>query len=227
MFKLAHRGYSAYYPENTMSAFEKALHARFDGIETDVQMTHDGVLVLLHDERINRTSTGKGLLKEMDYEKLKRYNFNYKFKMRAALPRLDELFSLMQHNHKILNLEIKGDTLPGTEEKVVEMVRAYHLEKRIYFSSASLDSITKIKELMPESYGALIVGSRYKQGKQDVIENHLDGIHCRASLLNAREIAFFKEKGIKVGAWTVKKRKNYLFFKEQDIFFIFTNRYFR
>lgn len=64
MYELAHRGLSKRYPENTMLAFTRALEAGFDGIETDVQMTRDGVLVLCHDEKINRTSTGKGYLKD-------------------------------------------------------------------------------------------------------------------------------------------------------------------
>ena len=50
MKRLAHRGYSDLFPENTMSAFEKAAHSSFEGIETDVQMTKDGILVLLHDD---------------------------------------------------------------------------------------------------------------------------------------------------------------------------------
>ena len=52
MKKLAHRGYSAYYPENTMIAFKKAYERGFDGVETDVHMTKDGQLVLIHDEKI-------------------------------------------------------------------------------------------------------------------------------------------------------------------------------
>ncbi|MCD7808306.1 MAG: glycerophosphodiester phosphodiesterase, partial [Erysipelotrichaceae bacterium] len=65
MIKLAHRGYSAYYPENTMEAFKQAYKRGFNGIETDVHMTLDGQLVLIHDEDISRTSNGKGYIKDM------------------------------------------------------------------------------------------------------------------------------------------------------------------
>ncbi|MCD7839927.1 MAG: glycerophosphodiester phosphodiesterase, partial [Erysipelotrichaceae bacterium] len=78
MKKLAHRGYSAYYPENTMEAFIQAYNKGFDGIETDVHMTLDGQLVLIHDEDISRTSNGSGYIKDMTLKQLKQYNYHYK-----------------------------------------------------------------------------------------------------------------------------------------------------
>lgn len=59
----AHRGYSGKYPENTMLAFRKAVEAGADGIELDVQLTKDGVPVIIHDELVDRTTNGKGLVK--------------------------------------------------------------------------------------------------------------------------------------------------------------------
>ena len=55
----AHRGYSAKYPENTMLAFQKAEEVGADGIELDVQLTKDGEIVVIHDEKVNRTTNGK------------------------------------------------------------------------------------------------------------------------------------------------------------------------
>ena len=73
MLLFGHRGYSDQYPENTMLAFEKAIGNGFDGIETDVHKTKDGVLVLCHDEKINRTSNGKGYIKDMGGQNYIRY----------------------------------------------------------------------------------------------------------------------------------------------------------
>ena len=67
MIKLGHRGYSEKYPENTMIAFKKAIEGNFDGIETDIHLTKDNKLVLIHDEKINRTSNGKGYVKDYTY----------------------------------------------------------------------------------------------------------------------------------------------------------------
>ena len=63
MLNIAHRGFKGAYPENTMLAFEKAIEAGADGIEFDVHLTKDGGLVIIHDETLERTTDGKGLIK--------------------------------------------------------------------------------------------------------------------------------------------------------------------
>ncbi len=62
---IAHRGYSGRYPENTMLAYKKAVEAGCDEIELDVQMTKDGVLVMLHDENVEYITNGKGYIKDL------------------------------------------------------------------------------------------------------------------------------------------------------------------
>ena len=67
---MAHRGYSGKYPENTMLAFEEAAKTGADGIELDVQLTKDGQVVVIHDERIDRTTDGSGWVKDYTYEEV-------------------------------------------------------------------------------------------------------------------------------------------------------------
>ena len=76
---LAHRGASGHAPENTMSAFIKAVEMGSHGIETDVQMTKDGVLILCHDEKVDRTTDGKGFIKDFTYEELCQLDAGVKF----------------------------------------------------------------------------------------------------------------------------------------------------
>ena len=71
---IAHRGYSGRYPENTMLAFEKAVEAGCDAIEMDVQLTKDGEVVVIHDERIDRTTDGTGFVKDYTAGELQRFN---------------------------------------------------------------------------------------------------------------------------------------------------------
>ncbi|MGX8680441.1 MAG: glycerophosphodiester phosphodiesterase family protein, partial [bacterium] len=156
MYRLAHRGLSEFYPENTMLAFRKALDEDFDGIETDVQMTKDGVLVLLHDETIDRTSNGKGQLKSFTYKELLSYTFSNGMPYPEPIPRLDELLALMKKTDKILNIEIKGDVDLSACVKVVNEVRNFKLEKQVYFSSVSVLHLIRIRELMPDAYVAII-----------------------------------------------------------------------
>ncbi|MBR2988656.1 MAG: glycerophosphodiester phosphodiesterase, partial [Clostridia bacterium] len=67
----AHRGYSSKYPENTMLAFREALKYDIDMVENDVHMTKDGELVLMHDHKVNRTTNGDGLVRELTLEQVR------------------------------------------------------------------------------------------------------------------------------------------------------------
>ena len=71
---MAHRGYSGAYPENTMLSFRKAAEVGTDGIELDVHMTKDGVLVVHHDERVDRTTDGTGRICDLNYAELRKFN---------------------------------------------------------------------------------------------------------------------------------------------------------
>ena len=74
ILNIAHRGLSGLYPENTLCAFKKAIEAGCDGIETDVHLTKDGIMVLCHDETINKTTTGIGFIKDFNYSDLKKFD---------------------------------------------------------------------------------------------------------------------------------------------------------
>ena len=73
----AHRGASGYAPENTLEAFKLAIDEKADGIELDVQLTKDKELVVIHDEKIDRSSNGMGYVKDYTLDELKKFNFNY------------------------------------------------------------------------------------------------------------------------------------------------------
>lgn len=83
---LAHRGYSAKYPENTLSSFRAAYDLGFTHLELDVHLSKDGVPVLMHDLRIDRTTNGKGFVKDYTYEELKQFRVGD----RETIPTLEE-----------------------------------------------------------------------------------------------------------------------------------------
>ncbi|OOM79032.1 putative glycerophosphoryl diester phosphodiesterase 1 [Clostridium puniceum] len=71
ILNIAHRGYSGKFDENTMLAFRKAIEYKADGIETDVQLSKDGALILIHDETLDRTTNGHGFVKDYTLDELK------------------------------------------------------------------------------------------------------------------------------------------------------------
>lgn len=223
MYTLAHRGLSRRFPENSLVAFKEALKSEFDGVETDVQMTKDGQLVLLHDAKINRTSTGKGKLANYTYEELLQYNFNNDHHGHYAICLLEDLLKLIKESKKIVNLEIKKEALSGTVEKTVALVESMHLKEQVYYSSTSVMQLDTIKKLSPTSYCGYIVSHHLKKANAIIHDHHFDGIHARYSLLKFKDLLYYQKVGVKVGAWTLNNKKDLLYFKENNIMFVFMN----
>ena len=101
-----HRGYSGKYPENTLLSFEKAIEAGVDGIELDVQFSKDGELVIIHDETLERTTTGKGWVKDHTLEELKSLDASASFTGKygiVQIPTLDAVFALVKNYDIITN----------------------------------------------------------------------------------------------------------------------------
>ena len=107
----AHRGYSALYPENTMSAFRAALKLPIDQIETDLHMTKDGQIVMMHDLRVDRTCIGEGSIREKTLSEIRTLDAGSKKDARFAgekVPCLEEFLDLMQqYPDMTVNVELK------------------------------------------------------------------------------------------------------------------------
>jgi glycerophosphoryl diester phosphodiesterase len=152
---LAHRGYSSLYPENTMLAFVEAETVGADGLELDVQMTKDGELVVIHDEKVNRTTDGKGFVKDFTAQELRKLDAGHQNKSlskKEKIPLLEEVFEWLMGNSMVCNVEFKNGLFPykGMEEKVIALVRHYRLESRIIFSSFNHYSVVHSTSLAPE-----------------------------------------------------------------------------
>ncbi len=152
LINYAHRGASGYYPENTILAFEKAIEMGATGIETDIQMTKDGVLVLIHDEKVDRTTDGVGLVKDYTYEELCTLNAGTSFSSiykGLKIPTLQELIEFSKDKNILLDLELKNNEVqyPNIEEKLVEMIQFYNIEDIVVVSSFNHYSLVKIKKL--------------------------------------------------------------------------------
>ncbi len=181
----AHRGFSGYYPENTMLAFQKVAEETVaDGIELDVQMTKDGELVIMHDETLDRTTNGTGNLRDYTLEELKMLSVGVNIKgilPRQTIPTMREYFEWLRTTNLITNIELKTSIYPypGIEGKLVALVHEYGVEDQVWYSSFNHYTIKRIKELEPEANCGLLI--------EDWIVNSAD--YCvsqGAATLNAR-----------------------------------------
>jgi len=206
----AHRGASAYAPENSMEAFQIAIEMGADGIELDVQLTKDNEIVVIHDETIDRVSDGKGNVCDYTLSELRNYNFNSTHKEFAyiKIPTLREVLLLMKPTKMIVNIEIKTGVVfyKNIEEKVLELVKEVDMEQQVIYSSFNHYTILKIQELNPLAK----TGFLYSDGIIDVVEYakkwKVTALH--PALYNVQYENYVeqcKKAGIKIHAWTVNE----------------------
>lgn len=148
----AHRGFSASFPENTMAAFIEAEKAGADGIELDIQLTKDGEIVVIHDEKVDRTTSGIGYVKDFSFKEIRKLNANKTGIKKEPIPALTEVLEWLKTNQLICNIELKNGVLSyeGMEEKAIQLIHHYGLSERIIFSSFNHYSIVHCYRLAPE-----------------------------------------------------------------------------
>lgn len=149
----AHRGCSQMYPENTLLAFEKALEIQgLTGIELDIQLTRDGEMVVIHDERVDRTTDGIGFVRDYTLTEIKRLHISAGINSDQQIPTLKEVLDLLEPGMKsglMLNIELKNGVYPynGMEQKIVELIHGRGLQEGIVYSSFNALSLERMKNL--------------------------------------------------------------------------------
>lgn len=164
----AHRGCSYDYPENTLLSFKKAanlLEQGLTGIETDIQLTKDGYIVVIHDESIDRTTDGHGCVRDFTLEELKQFKiFSGDPDHPEHIPTIEEVLDLLEDSFKkglLLNIELKNSffAYEGMEQKILKLVEERGLNENIVYSSFSIKSMTWIKQLNPKAHTGLLGGA--------------------------------------------------------------------
>lgn len=224
----AHRGASGYAPENTMSAFRKAIEMGADGIELDVQMTKDGHIVVIHDEWIDRTSNGTGWVKDYTIDELRKYNFNNGNKdyPMEKIPTMEEVFELVKPTKLSINIEIKTGIVfyPQIEEKILAMTKRMGMEDRVIYSSFNHSTIVKIHEIDKNAQ----VGFLYADGTLNMPEYGVKyGVNAlHPALYNLQYEGFVKEcreKNLKLHVWTVNEKEHMMLCVQMGVDAIITN----
>lgn len=204
----AHRGAHRKLPENTMVAFQEAIAEDADGIELDVQMTADGRLVVCHDEKVDRTSDGTGLISEHSLADLQGLNFaagNPQWAP-ATIPLLDEVLELLAPTEMSLNIELKNSVIryPRLEEEVVEAVRAHKMSDQVVLSSFNHRSLVKLAEVAPTIRRAVLYADDLADPWDYAVRIGVQAVHPGGWLLRGRdEVPRFHAAGLAVRVWTL------------------------
>jgi glycerophosphoryl diester phosphodiesterase len=155
---LAHRGWRGRFPENTLLAMEKAAEMPIDGLELDVRMSKDGVIMVFHDESLPRTTNGRGLLHEKTLDQLQQLDAGCKWSaddgasypfagQGVRIPTLEQVFQ--RFPDLWINIDIKQHD-PETVRAFAQLVRRYGREKHICVGSFDLATNRRIRQLMPD-----------------------------------------------------------------------------
>lgn len=204
----AHRGFSGKYPENTMLAFRKAVEAGADGIELDVQLSKDGVPVVIHDETVDRTTDGTGCVRDLTLAELQALDASAGFAGVYGvnrIPTLREYLEFAREAPIVTNIEMKTGVFeyPGIEGKVCALLREFGLENRVIISSFNHFTILRMREMMPGlKYGFLSETWIIDAGKYC----HAQGVPCYHPLfrnLTGEVVAELKQYGLEINTYTV------------------------
>jgi len=216
---VAHRGYSGVYPENTMLAFRKAVEAGSDGIELDVQLTKDGTVVVIHDEKVDRTTDGSGAVRDHSFAELRKLDaaktWNGKYP-KEAIPSFEEYCEWAATVNITTNIELKTGLVyyEDIEQKTIDIINKYKLEKKVLFSSFNHCSLITAKKIAPSiPVGALVEEAGLVNAGFYCKKYGFEFYHPSYKNLNDEAVAELKRHGIGINVWTVNRpdRANQLF----------------
>lgn len=197
-----HRGASGDAPENTLAAFRLAAEQGADGVELDVQLSADGVPVVIHDETLDRTTDGTGPVKDRTAAELARLDAG----AGEHVPTLAEVLALLAPTGLEVNVELKNsvEPYPGLEAAALDVVRAAGFEDRVWWSTFQHPSLRVLRGLAPDAR----VGFLHLEALLDpwLYAQRLDGaaLHPAWEALQVPgTIEGCREAGVRVHTWTV------------------------
>ena len=210
----AHRGASAYAPENTLEAFKMAADMGAHGVELDVHICRSGELVVTHDETIQRVSDGEGWVKDMTLSELKALHFNRthpEFKD-ARIPTLQEVFQLLRPTGLRINVELKNSAIdyPELEKRVIELAAQENMLDKLLFSSFSHQSMLRVKAIDSSLPCGLLYEASLVRPWAYAVALGVDAIHPHFTevITPGGECALGHKAGIQVNTWTVNTRED-------------------
>lgn len=219
---IAHRGASADAPENTMAAIKKAMAMGVDMVEIDVQLTKDKQVVLMHDLTVDRTTNGKGRVRDLRFDEIRKLDagswFSSDFKG-EKVPTLEEVIETINGKCKLL-IEVKRvkTKKPEIEAKIIQLIDKYNAQNWCVVQSFETEVVKNIQALdtsiechklvtMNISVLPLHLDSRIKTGtiyKYKTVQS----INPYFKMLNKRKVDKIHSRGQKIITWTVNEKED-------------------
>ena len=199
----AHRGASHYAPENTMMAFYMGMHMGANGIETDVQLTADGVPVLFHDDTLMRVTGEAGSVSDYTLEKLSTFLVK-KDGIADKIPTFEDFLQHFAFRDITFAIELKQT---GTVPQVAEMIRRYGVEEKVVITSFIYDEVCEMRRFAPELKTGCLTDQVTEELLLDMKERGICELCPKAELLTAEKVALWHSLSFNVRAWGVADEK--------------------
>jgi glycerophosphoryl diester phosphodiesterase len=208
---IAHRGASAYAPQNTLAAFEKAIEMKAMIIETDVHQTKDSVVVIMHDLSVDRTTNGKGLIRDLTGDEFQKLVIDGQI---IHPPTLEEAIIAINGRCKLLIELKKGSSYyPGIEKRIVDLIDKYKahswictihsFEKEALVNVAKRDSSINLQKLIVFKLPLVSFNFDKHFTKDDY--NNWQGVNVYYRFCSKRLVKKLHALGKTVNVWTVNK----------------------
>ena len=205
---LGHRGARREAPENTLPAFRRALEVGADGVELDARLSADGQVIVFHDDRLERTTDGRGAVARASWDELRHLDAGSHFSPAFAGTRICTLAEALEvlRPARLVNVELKGppeDT--GLERRVLEVVRQAGLGERVVFSSFAPEHLRRLRALDGGAALAWLYNWLWQTEQAFALagEVGLWGLHPAGRAVRAGLIRRAHQLGLRVVPWTV------------------------
>lgn len=197
----AHRGASEYCPENTLLSFYTGIYMGANGIETDVQLTKDGIPVLFHDDTLARMMGKDGSVADYTYEELRAFPMQTKGRTDYIIT-LEQFLSCFGKMELTFAIELKG---AGTEEKTAALIRQFGVEEKCVVTSFQFSYLEKMRAVMPEARLGFLAkrGGITPELLETMVNMGFYEICPHAEEVTEENVALWHGMGLGVRAWGV------------------------
>ena len=203
---IAHRGASAYAPENTLAAFRRAVELGAQFIETDLQFTRDFHWVVLHDEALDRTTNGKGRVQNHTLRQLRNLDAGSWFAPEFAgerIPTLVQVLEFSRETNVVLYLEIKSDASSGPHHGLVNALRAAKRVDDVVVISFNPANIENLLHLEPGLMTGLLFDRPFRDAVEQAGSLGARQLLPRGDRLTPELVEQAHSAGLKLVTWTL------------------------
>jgi glycerophosphoryl diester phosphodiesterase len=203
---IAHRGASGYAPENTLAAFRRAVAQGVTFIETDLHLTRDAHFVAIHDETLERTTTGKGSIQQLTLAEVRRLDAGSWFASEfigERVPTLEEILEFARKNDVVFYLELKPSGFWGGEHALISALRESGEIARSVIISFDPVILAGLRKIDPTLMTGLVYDGQVENVLDKTVEIGARQVAVRGDLVTPNFLREARKRDLQVVCWTI------------------------